>query len=79
MMMRVPVSRQLMQEIIRKDKIYSGSGHGAVRPAGCASTILSCTEVLVVGDYKLGEKGREAPKFLYVLELIEANANIELK
>ena len=68
-----------MQEIIRRHKIYSASGHGAVRPVGCASTVLSCTVVLVVGDYKLGERGREAPKFLYVLELIEANANIELK
>ena len=36
-----------------------------VCPAGvCECTILSCTGVPVVGEYKRGERGREAPKSL---------------
>ena len=42
----------------------------------CESTVLSCTGVLVVGGYKRGERGREAPKSLLEEELIEASANI---
>jgi hypothetical protein len=58
-------------------RVYPGSDHGAVRLVGCASTVLSCTGVLVVGGYKRGERGREAPKSL--LELIDASANIGLE
>ena len=59
--------------------VYPGSGYGAVRPAGlCECTVLSCTEVLVVGEYKRGERGREAPKSLVQARMIEASANIEL-
>ena len=57
--------------------MYPGSGRGAIRLAGvCECTILSCTEVPVVGDYKRGERGREAPKSLLEEEMIEASANI---
>ena len=41
---------------------------------GCASTVLSCTEVLVVGGYKQGERGREAPKSLLEVESVEMSA-----
>ena len=40
------------------------------------STVLSCTGVLVIGGTSLSERGREAPKSLDVLELIEASANM---
>ena len=60
-------------------RIYPGSGHGAVRPAGvCECTVLSCTGVPVVAEYKRGERGREAPRSLLEEKMIEASANIVL-
>jgi hypothetical protein len=78
-MLRVPVPRWLMQEVTQWHKIYPGSDHGAVHPAECASTVLSCTGVLVVGGYKLGERGMEASMSLRMLELIETSANIGVR
>ena len=43
------------------------------------STILSCTGVLIVGGTSLSERGREAPKSLDVLELIEASAKMRTR
>jgi len=48
---------------------------GAVRTAERASTVLSCTGVLVVGGKSLGERGREAPKSLCTRGMIEESAN----
>ena len=42
----------------------------------CECTVLSCTEVPIVGAYKRGERGREAPKSLLEVRMIEASANI---
>ena len=62
-----------MQEVHSNARVYPGSGHGAVRPAGvCESTVLSCTGVPVVGEYKQDERGREAPKSLLEEKTIEA-------
>ena len=60
--------------------VYPGSSHGAVRPArACECTVLSCTGVPVVGEYKRGERGREAPKSLLEEKMIEASVNIVLR
>ena len=40
------------------------------------STVLSCTGVLVVGGTSVSERGKEAPKSLDVLGVIEVSANI---
>ena len=62
-----------MQEVHSNARVYPGSGHVAVRPAGvCECTVLSCTGVPVVGEYKQGERGREAPKSLLEEKMIEA-------
>ena len=42
----------------------------------CECTVLSYTEVSVVGVYKRGKRGREAPKSLLEARMIEASANI---
>ena len=79
-MLRVPNPRWLMQEVHSNARVYPGSGHVAVRPAGvCECTVLSCTGVPVVGEYKRGERGREAPMSLLGEKMIEASANIPLK
>jgi hypothetical protein len=61
-----PNPRWLMQEITQE---YTGLSW--FRPRGrtsskrvCECTVLSCTGVPVVGEYKRGERGREAPKSL---------------
>ena len=40
------------------------------------SIVLSCTGVLVVEGTSLSERGREAPKSLDMIGVIEASANI---
>ena len=45
----------------------------------CECTVLSCIGVPVVGEYKRGERGREAPKSLLGEKMIEASANIALR
>ena len=58
--------------------VYLGSGRGAVRPArGCARALYYLAPgVPVVGEYRRGERGREAPKSLLEEMLIETSANI---
>ena len=74
----ISLPRWLMQEATQERTIYSGSGRGAVLPArGCARALYYLAPgVPVVGGYKRGERGREAPKSLLEERLIEANANI---
>ena len=43
----------------------------------CESTVLSCTGGACSRGYKRGDRGRQAPRSLLEVELIEANANIE--
>ena len=43
----------------------------------CESTALSCTGGACSRGYKRGDRGRQAPRSLLEVELIEANANIE--
>ena len=52
------------------------SADGVVHTAERASTVLSCTGVLVVGGKSLGERGREAPKSQSTREMIEESANM---
>ena len=47
-----------------------------VRPAE-REALYYLHRVLVVGDTSLSERGREAPKSLGVLGVIEASANVE--
>ena len=49
-----------------------------VRQRGCARALYYLTpEVPVVGGYRRGERGREAPRSLLEEKTIGANANIE--
>ena len=68
-----------MQEATQERTVHPGSGHGAVRPArGCARALYYLALVVpVVGGYKRGERGREAPRSLLEKKSIEASANIE--
>ena len=67
-----------MQEVTQEHTIYPSSDREAVRPArGCARALYYLApEVPVVGRYRRGERGREAPKSLLEERLIEASANI---
>ena len=49
-----------------------------VQQGGCARAVYYLApEVLVVGGYRRGERGRGAPRSLLEEKLIEASANIE--
>ena len=67
-----------MLEATQEHIVYPGSGRGAVRPArGCASALYYLAPgVPVVGEYRQGERGREAPRSLLEEKSIEASANI---
>ena len=73
----ISLSGWLIQKATQERTVYPGSGRGAVRPArGCARALYYLAPgVPVVGGYKRGERGREAPKSL-LEEVIEASANI---
>ena len=55
---------------------YPGSGRRGHTSSSVGGTVLSCSGVLAVGGTSLSERGREAPKSLDALELIEASANM---
>ena len=69
----------LMQEASSNTRVYPGSGRGAVHPArGCARALYYLAPVVpIVGGYRRGKRGREAPRSLLEEKLIEASANIE--
>ena len=68
-----------MQEATQERTVYPGSGRGAVRPArGCARALYYLAPgVPIVGEYRRGERRREAPRSLLEEELVEVSANIE--
>ena len=76
MTLRVPIPKWLMKEKSQWHRFYPGSGRWGRTSSREGSTVLSCTGVLVVGGTSLSERGREAPKSLDVLEMIEASANM---
>ena len=67
-----------MQEATQEHTVYPGSSRGTVRTTrGCVRALYYLAPgVPVVGEYRQGERRREAPKSLLVEKLIEASDNI---
>ena len=42
---------------VKRHKVYTGSGNRCPTSSLGEQSCISCTEVLVVGAYKLGERG----------------------
>ena len=79
----VIVLRDLSSWIVDAEDNTGMHGLSWFRPRGrtsskgvCEGTVLSCTGGACSRGYRRGERGREAPKSLLEVKLIEASANI---